>query len=122
LFSTAGKGGPFHKDWYDFLGNSVFTVDGQQWQDARRQLRPQFFKTRISDPIMFERHVQKVIGLIPTDGDTVDLASIFMRYTMDVATDLLLGKSTNSLENPDSVFIQAFAHIQKMQNILVRAG
>ena len=30
-FADYGKGEPFHRDWKEFLGDSIFTTDGQQW-------------------------------------------------------------------------------------------
>ena len=119
---TVGKGEPFHKDWYDFLGDSIFTTDRQQWHDARQLLRPHFLKSRLSDLKLFERHVSALMTQLPTDGTTVNLANLFLRYSMDVATDFLFGRTANSLDNPKDEFAQAFAEVQRMQNILVRAG
>ena len=59
---------------------------------------------------------------LPDSGITVNLAELFMRYTMDVSTEFLFGRSTKSLENPKDSFSQAFAEVQRMQNIFVRAG
>jgi hypothetical protein len=41
---------------------------------------------------------------------------------MDVSTEFLLGQSTNSLQDSSSTFAKAFAEVQRMQNIFVRAG
>ena len=38
-FGDYGKGEPFHRDWQDFLGDSIFTTDLEQWHDSR-QYRP----------------------------------------------------------------------------------
>ena len=46
---------------------------------------------------MFERHVQHLIQAIPKHGETVDLQPLFSKITLDIATDFLLGKSTDSL-------------------------
>lgn len=46
---------------------------------------------------MFEKHVGHLIQAIPRDGSTVDLQGLFFRFSLDVATDLLFGESTNTL-------------------------
>ena len=46
---------------------------------------------------MYERHVQDLISLVPTDGSTVDLQEMFFRLTIDTATEFLFGESCNSL-------------------------
>jgi hypothetical protein len=61
---------------------------------------------------MLEYHVGHLIQAVPRDGSTVDLAKLFPRFTLDVATELLFGESTNDL-SPDSKgesadFIAAF--------------
>lgn len=78
-------------------------------------LRPNFIRTQIGDIDMFEKHVQHLIQAIPRDGSTVHLQDLFVRFSLDVATDLLFGESTNTLA-PDSVdaevteFVDAFGY------------
>src|SRR5690349_19919240 len=63
-FGDYGKGEPFHKDWSDFLGDSIFTTDGDLWHGSRHLIRPQFIKDRVSDLDTFERHVQVLMRAI----------------------------------------------------------
>lgn len=63
----------------------------------------QFSRDQISDLAMEERHVQSMMNLeilktSSQDGWTqdVDLAPLFLNFTMDVATDFLYGRSVNS--------------------------
>ena len=60
--------------------------------------------------------------LCPKSGETVDAASLFFRYTLDAATDFLLGDSVDSLHNPTARFSHAFAEVQRIQSHLARAG
>ena len=60
-------------------------------------LRPNFVRTQIGDVEMFEKHVEHLIQAIPRDGSTVHLQDLFLRFSLDVATDLLFGESTNTL-------------------------
>ena len=99
-FHDFGKGEPFRKDWQDFLGDSIFTTDLEQWHDSRQLLRPLFIRNRVSDLQIFEKHFEKLLGKMGRNGEPVDMAALFFRYTLDAATDFLLGKSVDSLDNP----------------------
>ena len=46
---------------------------------------------------MMERHFQVLLRSIPTDGTTFDLQQLFFHFTMDTATEFLLGSSTHTL-------------------------
>ncbi|KAF8853365.1 putative cytochrome 52A4 [Acephala macrosclerotiorum] len=132
-FTDYGKGEPFHREWKDFLGDSIFVTDLEQWHNSRQLIRPQFIKDRVSDLEVFERHVQvlmrkidgaswggneKVRGM----GKEFDICDLFFRYTLDAATDFLLGRSVGSLEVPEQEFASAFGEVQRVQNLIARAG
>ena len=114
-FSDFGKGQPFHEDWKDFLGDSIFTTDGDRWHYSRQLIRPQFVKSRVSDLELFETHVQQLIGLMGGQGQEVEVDALFYRYTLDTAMDILLGHSVNSLGNPQSEFAEVFGEVQRVQ-------
>lgn len=114
-FSDYGKGEPFHEDWKDFLGDSIFTTDGDLWHGSRQLIRPQFVKSRVSDLELFETHVQRLIGFLGGQGQEVDIDALFYRFTLDTATDILLGHTTDSLANPRSEFAEAFGEVQRVQ-------
>lgn len=46
----------------------------------------------------------------------------FCRYTLDAITEFLLGKSTDTLHNPRTDFSEAFAEVQRVQNMAARIG
>lgn len=136
-FQDYGKGQPFHEDWKEFLGDSIFTTDTDLWHGSRQLIRPQFIKDRVSDLEIFEKHVQILLRAIAnggvkgtpgigTDGvgkgRKVDVSDLFFRYTLDAATDFLLGSSVNSLEIKDQSFADAFSEVQRVQNLIARAG
>ena len=60
-------------------------------------LRPNFVRTQIGDVEMFEKHVEHLIQAIPNDGSSFYLRDLFFQLSLDVATDLLFGQSTNTL-------------------------
>jgi len=49
-------------------------------------------------------------------------SDLFFRYTLDAATDFLLGRSVDSLEIPEVEFAEAFSEVQRVQNLIARAG
>lgn len=59
-----------------------------------------------------------MMNYLPSSGQTVDMQDYFYRMTIDVTTEFLLGESVNSLGNPRSEFVQAFADVQRMQILL----
>ena len=129
-FTSYGKGEPFHKDWKDFLGDSIFTTDLDQWHNSRQLIRPQFIKDRVSDLEVFEEHVQVLLSEMKKGGKRwdgkqgaeIDVSDLFFRYTLDAATHFLLGKSVDSLGTPEQEFAESFAEVQRVQNIIARAG
>ncbi|EXF74394.1 cytochrome P450 [Colletotrichum fioriniae PJ7] len=137
-FSDYGKGEPFHQEWKEFLGDSIFTTDGDQWHASRQLIRPQFIKDRVSDLHCFESHIQtlfkaianggaldgedQVVNMDAVDGKVMDVSDLFFRYTLDVATDFLLGQDVKSLSTVKQEFAEAFNEVQRVQNILARAA
>ncbi|KAI9053821.1 hypothetical protein LZ554_002769 [Drepanopeziza brunnea f. sp. 'monogermtubi'] len=129
-FTDYGKGAPFHREWKDFLGDSIFTTDLDQWHSSRQLIRPQFVKDRVSDLEVFEQHVQILMQKMEeagrrsdgSQGGEIDVSDLFFRYTLDAATHFLLGTSVGSLEVPGQGFAEAFGEVQRVQNLLTRAG
>ncbi|ORY67749.1 cytochrome P450 [Pseudomassariella vexata] len=121
-FGSFGKGPSFNELWRPFLGDSIFTTDGQLWHDSRSLIRPMFIKDRVSDLAIFERWTSALVDKIPRDGTYVDIMDLFYRMTLDVTTDFLLGTSVNSLANPRNHFAEAFNDVQRIQMLLTTIG
>ena len=136
-FQDYGKGDAFHEEWKDFLGDSIFTTDLDLWHSSRQLIRPQFIKDRVSDLVVFEKHVQILMRAVANGGiegvpgtasdgvgkgRNVDVSDLFFRYTLDAATHFLLGRSVGSLETPKLEFAQAFGEVQRIQNVITNAG
>lgn len=120
-FKDYGKGEKFRLDWHAFLGNGIFTTDGQLWHNSRQLIRPQFVKDRLSDIDIFEQHSQILISKMAT-GQEVEAMDLMFRFTLDAATHFLLGKSVDSLHHPQTVFADAFGNAQRIQSIVARVG
>jgi len=121
-FAEYGKGPKFHRDWHEFLGNSIFATDGAMWQASRQLIRPFFMRERMGDLDIFETHTQKLLALCGDEGRGVDVMDFFFRFTLDVVTDFLLGTTCNSLDNPRAGFASAFADVQRIQRVITIAG
>ncbi|KAK3328887.1 cytochrome P450 [Apodospora peruviana] len=137
-FGDYGKGAPFHREWKDFLGDSIFTTDGELWHNSRHLIRPQFIKDRVSDLHVFESHMDilfraianggalngedQYVNMAAGNGRPVDIADLFFRFTLDSATDFLLGKDVKSLSTPKQEFAEAFAEVQRVQSNIARTG
>ncbi|KAJ5597960.1 cytochrome P450 [Penicillium hordei] len=95
------------------LGRGIFVSDGQDWSHSRALLRPNFVKEQVADLRMIETHLAQLLKLIPSDGRTViELQDLFLRFTLDSATDFLFGHSLHTLSRgtaKDQQFGQAFA-------------
>jgi cytochrome P450 len=81
-FKEYGKGEQFRKDWHAFLGNGIFTTDGQLWHNSRQLIRPQFVKDRLSDIEIFEEHIQVMMSKIG-NGQEIDTLDMMFRFTLD---------------------------------------
>ena len=122
-FADYGKGKRFHDEWEPFLGDGIFTTDGDQWHDARQLIRPMFIRERVGDLDLFERHVQNLLSLVgPGDGRMIRIDELLFRFTLDAATDFLFGRSVDSLKTLRNDFATAFNEVQRIQSLLVRAG
>ena len=117
-FTDYGKGPKFHETWSPFLGDSIFTTDGQLWSESRALIRPMFIKDRVRDLEIFDKWTKTLISKLPASGQTVDIMDLFYRMTLDVTTDFLLGHSVDSLNNPKHEFVDAFQEVQRIQMML----
>lgn len=85
------------------LGRGIFVTDGDEWAHSRALLRPNFVKDQVADLTMVDKHIDDLLRLVQFDSSSrksVDLAPLFMRFTLDSATDFLFNQSTNTLRNP----------------------
>ncbi|OIW28801.1 cytochrome P450 [Coniochaeta ligniaria NRRL 30616] len=77
------------------LGNGIFTQEGPAWKHSRELLRKQFVRARYQDLRYFHEHVGNLMDRMP-NGD-IDLQPLFFNLILDIATELLFGRSVYSL-------------------------
>jgi len=99
---------------YPLFGSSIFTTNGPAWAHSRALLRPSFTRSNMA-PLhrMMERHFQLLLKHIPKDKSTFDLQQLFFWFTMDTATEFLMGKSTHTLDptqhsEPERNFVEDY--------------
>ncbi|KAI0126630.1 putative N-alkane-inducible cytochrome P450 [Xylariales sp. AK1849] len=93
--------------WMPLLGKGIFTSRGETWKHSRALLRPQFAREMISDVGLEEQHLQNLLKHIPSDAttgwtDTLDIAPLFFKFTLDTSTEFIFGKSTYTLEKSEA--------------------
>ncbi|KAL4958886.1 cytochrome P450 [Aspergillus stella-maris] len=86
------------KTFGPLLGHGIFTTDGEDWARSRGMVRPNFVKDQVAHLEVFEDLMDDLYALIPTDGSTVDLQSLFFGFTIDSATEFLCGHNVHSLK------------------------
>ncbi|KAF5876023.1 putative cytochrome p450 family protein [Botrytis fragariae] len=85
------------QNMFELLGHGIFTADGEAWAHYRQQLKPQFSRDQISDLEAANHHLQILYRALPQkSSEEVDLLPLLLRFTMDVSTEFLFGKSVNS--------------------------
>lgn len=89
--------GPRRKQAFDpLIGHGIFTAD-KDWDSQRKLLRPHFSKDHIIDVSQLDKHVNRLLENIPLGGEAFDIQDQFFRFTIDTATEFLMGQSTESL-------------------------
>ncbi|KAF7910793.1 uncharacterized protein EAF01_002302 [Botrytis porri] len=100
-FPDFDLGAPRIDNFMPFLGPGIFAQDGKDWERSRALMRPQFARDNLSDLKMEEKHVQVLLKALPEiekDGwsGEVDIQPLLFRFTLDTATEFLLGQSVES--------------------------
>ena len=65
--------------------------------------------------------MQKMLPhLGPGDGVEIDIRALFVRYSMDIAMDFLVGTDLDSLNHPDGEFAKTWNEVQAIQAVIIR--
>ncbi|CAA7269194.1 unnamed protein product [Cyclocybe aegerita] len=99
-FDEFEKGEEFRSVVFPLLGTGVFAVDGNLWKFHRSMTRPFFSRDRISHFDIFDRHADAAIQQLKNrfhQGHPVDFQDLVARFTLDSATEFLLGNDVKSL-------------------------
>ena len=62
-----------------FFDRGINTTDGSFWEYCRGMVKPTFSRAEICNFTSLERHLERLVALIPKDGSTIDLQPLFSR-------------------------------------------
>ncbi|KAF8307675.1 cytochrome P450 [Clavulina sp. PMI_390] len=103
-FNNYVKGeNPFRRATRPVLGVGVFNSDGAMWKFHRTLARPFFSRERISDFKIFEKHADEIIEIMKAafnDGTPLNIQDVYARFTLDSATEFLMGDCPHSIHEP----------------------
>ncbi|KAI9372755.1 cytochrome P450 [Aspergillus egyptiacus] len=91
--------GTRHREFYPLLGDGIFTLDGAGWSHSRALLRPQFARDQVADLDLMDKHITRLIELVPKDGSIFDIQRLFFLLTIDSATHFLFGESVDAMQD-----------------------
>lgn len=116
-FSNYVKGERLHFMLRDFLGEGIFATDGEKWRDHRK-IASHMFSMRILKSDMFRVFVSQSNAFLSVlekldDGQSIDLGSLFYRFTMDAMCEVSFGLSLGTLTQDDP-FASAFDGVQNV--------
>ena len=96
-----------------FVGKGIMCADGAFWEQSRALIKPTFTRAQIADLHLtaYSAHVNKLVGLLPEDGSTIDLQPLFSRLALDSSTEFPFGESVGSL-SPHSVSTDARSFLE----------
>ena len=84
---------PTRKPARGWLGEGVFSIDGEKWKAARNLLKPIFMKAEISDMTRLDKHLSRLMEAITAKNNEVELQSLFLRmasFSLHVSVARLL--------------------------------
>ncbi|KZP18350.1 cytochrome P450 monooxygenase pc-3 [Athelia psychrophila] len=102
-FPNFVKGDELQNAFHSLLGTGVFNSDGDMWKFHRSMTRPFFTRDRITEFDNFDRHAELMITAMKDrlrSGHAIDLQDALHRFTLDSASEFLLGTDVQSLADP----------------------
>lgn len=82
------------------MGKGVLVNDGEEWHTSRMLLKPLFRRNRAADVKLFKSHVDRLIQFLELHkADFVDFRRAAQLVVLDITTEMLIGRSTSSLES-----------------------
>ncbi|KAM0189352.1 hypothetical protein ACHAPI_010118 [Fusarium lateritium] len=84
-----------------FTGKGVSTADGEFWHQSRGIIKPYFERQAFANVARLKPFTDKMLDLIPTDGETFDMQVLTRRWFLDTSTEFLFGKSRDCLTHPE---------------------
>jgi cytochrome P450 len=102
-FDNYVKGPVVHDNLSDFLGDGIFTVDGEKWK-KQRQAASHLFKKRLLDEavrviLVHSADVDQLFTEQVLAGDSLDLQKVYSAFTMDSFVEIAFGRKQATLKS-----------------------
>ncbi|KAL8947626.1 MAG: hypothetical protein Q9222_006113 [Ikaeria aurantiellina] len=96
---------------FPFMGEGIFTQDGDPWKHSRELLRRPFLKTHYQDLKGFQEPVNNLLSTLSSSKGVVDLQPLFFQFTLATTTALIFGQPVESSGDDDeNSFATSFDH------------
>lgn len=96
---------------WPFIGEGIFTQDGEPWKHSRELLRRPFLKTRYQNLEGFQEPVNNLLARLSSSSGVVDLQPLFFQFTLATTTALIFGQPVeNSEDGEQNSFASSFDH------------
>ncbi|KAK7357405.1 hypothetical protein VNO80_16690 [Phaseolus coccineus] len=101
-FSNYGKGWYHHSVLSDFLGDSIFTVDGEQWRHQRKATSYQFSTKLLRDysNSAFKSNALKLAEIVSEaaiSNNIIEMQELFMDATLDSICKVIFGVDLDTM-------------------------
>ncbi|KAI5070362.1 hypothetical protein GOP47_0014705 [Adiantum capillus-veneris] len=120
-FPNYPKGEDAHRAVYDFLGDGIFSSDGETWKKHRKVASLEFSNRKLRDfsTAAFREdalHLIEILDSAASSQKIVDLQDLLMRMTLDSICKVGFGVHIGSLspELPDVPFGKAFDKVNEI--------
>ncbi|KAL1331418.1 hypothetical protein HN51_048682 [Arachis hypogaea] len=101
-FENYGKGMYNYQNLRDFLGDGIFTVDGEKWREQRKISSHEFSTKMLRDfsIFVFRKNAAKVANVVSeaaTSNKTLEIQDLFMKSTLDSIFQVAFGTELDSM-------------------------
>ncbi|KAL9108290.1 MAG: hypothetical protein Q9227_006887 [Pyrenula ochraceoflavens] len=94
---------PTKKRWVKtFIGPGILTSTGAEWKQHRSLITPIFQRAELVDVSIIEKHVDRLIEILPRDGSTFEAQEILRSMFLDSSSEFLLGEPLGCLDSEPS--------------------
>ena len=109
---------------FRFLGEGIFTQDGDKWRHSRELLRRPFTRIHYQTLEGFNEHLDDMISALSASakkGVTVDLQPLFFRFTLATTTALIFGQPVKSIDGEEqNSFSNSFDYASMISGLRIR--
>uniref|UniRef100_A0A0G4HDI5 Cytochrome P450 n=1 Tax=Chromera velia CCMP2878 TaxID=1169474 RepID=A0A0G4HDI5_9ALVE len=121
-FENYPKGQEFHDILEDFLGDGIFSTDGEIWRLHRKRAAPMFSLTMLRDFMfgVFKEHTETLMGILGEAAEeerVVDIYSLLSRFTLECIGEIGFGSEMGCLESEASEFLSAFDRANELTEL-----